>query len=390
MRDDRDRAVRLRGVGHVERTDEDLALLRGLGVNAYRFSLEWSRIAPGPREWDERALARYVRIAAQLRESGIEPMVTLHHFTNPAWFAAERGWSGPQAGGHFLRFAEKAVKALYEHVRLFVTINEPNVFVVGAYGGDLMPPGLRNIGEGARAYANILGAHASAYDLIHAECARKPAVGIAHNMVAFHPSRGWSFLDRRVCRVAHEFYNISLIEALRTGVLSLRLPFRLREDFPVGVKAKADFLGVNYYFRLFLSFSHARPEGFTFSWEDRSGRGLTDNGWEVYPEGLEECLRAAALAGLPIIVTENGAAEEDDCRKIAYLRDHLRVFRRLAREGMDLRGYFWWSLVDNFEWLEGLGPRFGLFRVNFDTLDRSQTRVARVYSRLALRFRGTR
>jgi beta-glucosidase len=183
------------------------------------------------------------------------------------------------------------------------------------------PRGRRNYGAGFTAFANLLRTHAAAYDLIHAE------------------------------------------------------------DISVPVCGKLDFLGVNYYFRMFLRLSLLDLKGVGHFWEDRSGRGLTEMGWEVYPKGFGEALRAASLAEVPLLVTENGAAESDDRRKIAYLRDHLRVLRRMVQEGLDIRGYFWWSLLDNYEWLEGLRPRFGLYRVDFDTPDRSATAAAHWYRR---------
>lgn len=380
VRDERDRRARLRGVGHLSRTKQDLALLSRLGVNAYRFSVEWSRVGPRRNGWDRKALQRYVRIAGSLRDAGIEPMVTLHHFTNPGWFASGPGWTDDGSVGLFLRYAEEVVEALREHVRLWVTFNEPNVFMAGGYLGGLMPPGKASVREGGRAYANLLKAHACAYDMIHA-AAEGSAVGLAHNMVFFEPASEKSALDTWAAKVAHEFYNLSLIEAFRTGTLVLRLPFLYQEAFPVGTLGKLDFLGVNYYFRMFLRLSPLAVRGPEYFWEDRSGRGLTESGWEVYPRGFEEVLRAALSAGVPVVVTENGTAESSDRRKIAYMKEHLRVVHRMLREGADLRGYFWWSLMDNYEWLEGLRPRFGLFRVDFDSLERSPTKAAEFFSR---------
>jgi beta-glucosidase len=138
---------------------------------------------------------------------------------------------------------------------------------------------------------------------------------------------------------------------------------------------------------MFLRMSSFRRKGPEYFWEDRTERGLTETGWEVYPQGLEEVLRAAALAEVPIVITENGSAETDDGRKISYLKDHLRVVHRLIREGIDIRGYFWWSLMDNYEWLEGLRPRFGLYRVDFGTLERKATAAAAYFSRWVRRQR---
>jgi len=381
LRDEADRKARIHGVGHVWRTDEDLDLLSALGVDAYRFSLEWSRLVPRRRDWDRREMDRYVRIAARLREAGIEPVVTLHHFTNPSWLAGRYGWEHPAGAEEWLRFAERAVRALRDHVRVFITFNEPNVFVAGGYLGGVMPPGRHNARDACDAYANVFRAHAAAYDMIHAQAAERASVGIAHNMAAFRPASGKSTLDVWAAGVAHSVYNMGLIEAFRTGVLSIRVPFLLDERIPVDVRGKLDFLGVNYYFRLFLRLTPWNLKGPEYFWEDRSGLGLTETGWEVYPNGLTDVLRHAALAEVPIIVTENGTAETDDARKIAYMKDHLRAVRRAIREGIDIRGYFWWSLMDNYEWLEGLRPRFGLYHVDFETLERRPTASAAYFAR---------
>lgn len=388
VRDEDDRRARLNGVGHLSRTDEDLALLPDLGVNAYRFSVEWSRVAPRRGEWDRKAMERYVRIAATLREAGIEPVVTLHHFTNPSWLVKEASWEDPSTVGEFLRFAERAVRSLRGHARVFVTFNEPNVFILGGYLGGIMPPGRKNIKGSFAAFANVFRAHGALYDMIHAEGRERASVGVAHNMVAFQPASDGSAMDQWAVKVAHAIYNMGLIETFRTGTLSVRFPFLLEEETPVGVRDKLDFLGVNYYFRMFLRFSPLSMKGPEYFWEDRAKRGLTETGWEVYPKGFEDVLRAAALAEVPLVVTENGAAETDDRRKIAFMKDHLRVVLRLMREGIDLRGYFWWSLMDNYEWLEGLRPRFGLYRVDFDTLERTPTGASAWFARWVRRRRA--
>ncbi|MHB1024920.1 MAG: glycoside hydrolase family 1 protein [Desulfobacteria bacterium] len=388
VRDEDDRRARLNGVGHLSRTDEDLALLPMLGVNAYRFSVEWSRVAPRRGEWDREAMDRYVRIAGTLRQTGIEPVVTLHHFTNPSWLAKGTSWEDPSTAEEFLRFAERAVRALRGHARVFVTFNEPNVFILGGHLGGMMPPGRKNVKGSFAAFANVFRAHAALYDMIHVSVRERASVGVAHNMVAFHPASVDSEMDAWAVNAAHALYNMGLIETFRTGTLSVRLPSLFEEETAVGVRGKLDFLGVNYYFRVFLRLPSLSMEGPEYFWEDRSKRGLTETGWEVYPKGFEDVLRAAALAGVPLVVTENGTAETDDRRKIAFMKDHLRVVLRLVREGIDLRGYFWWSLMDNYEWLEGLRPRFGLYRVDFDTLERTPTAASAWFARWVKRRRA--
>lgn len=377
-----DAVARARGVGHRERTDADLALLEQAGLNAYRFSVEWSRVVPARGAWDRDEVERSRRLASHLRERGIEPVLTLHHFTSPAWLAAEGlDWTHEAFLFEFVRFASAMVEALAGSVRLWVTLNEPNVQVGGGFLAGRTPPGKRGLRSAHDALCNMLRAHAHLYEVIHA-AAPRAAVGIAHNMIAFAPDRTGSRLDRWAARLADRVYNLDLLEAFETGIVSLRaLP--LNRVTAVPLPGRLDFLGVNYYSRALVTFSLLDPRRHRYFWDDRSGRGLTQTGWEVYPEGFAQVLRSASRLGVPLLVTENGAAEGDDARKVAYLRDHLAVLRRCRAEGLDIRGYFWWSLLDNYEWLTGLGPRFGLFRVDFDTLERAPTAAAAELAREA-------
>ena len=388
VRDEDDRRARLNGVGHLTRTDEDLALLPELGVNAYRFSVEWSRVVPRRGEWDREAMDRYVRIAATLRETGIEPVVTLHHFTNPSWLAGEGAWEDPSTAEEFLRFAERAVRALRGHARVFITFNEPNVFILGGHLGGIMPPGRKSVKGSFAAFANVFRAHAAIYDMIHAEGRERASVGVAHSMVAFHPASEGSAMDAWAVNVRPRDLqhgadrDVSNRHVFRPASLPLRggngRGCPRQAGFPRGELLLPDVPAP-------VLPEHGGPEYF---WEDRSKRGLTETGWEVYPKGFEDVLRAAALAEVPLVVTENGTAETDDRRKIAFMKDHLRVVLRLMREGIDLRGYFWWSLMDNYEWLEGLRPRFGLYHVDFETLERTPTAASAWFARWVKRRRA--
>lgn len=383
VKDHRDREARLRGVGHREREQTDLALLGEIGVNAYRFSVEWSRVVPARGEWNAAEVERYVRICDHLRERGIEPVVTLYHFTSPAWLKREGlDWTHESFLSQFLGFATEIVKALAGRVRLWITLNEPNVQAAGGFLAGVTPPGRRGFSGAHRALANMLRAHARLFEVIHACSPEGAAVGIALNMLCFAPDNSRSRMDRWAADTAERLYNGALIDAFQTGVLALRLlPWSRVTVLPV--RDRLDFLGVNYYSRAHVGFSvfhHRRPRHF---WEDRSGRGLTAMGWEVYPQGLSDVLEQAATLGVPLLITENGAAESEDARKISYLRDHLEEVERCRARGMDIRGYFWWSLLDNYEWLMGLGPRFGLYHVDYDTLERTATDAAAEFARLS-------
>ncbi len=375
-----------RASGHGERWRTDFGLLPTLSANAYRYSLERSRIEPEPGRFCDEALAserERVRVLARL---GVEPCVTLCHYTHPRWFWSEGGWEDPRAVDRFRRFAEVVAEALGPSVRLWVTLNEPVVLLLGGYLDGRIPPGKRGFRAAARAFEHMLRAHVAAAAAIRE---RIPAarVGIAHNMMEFAPDRADRLLDRRLAREGERLYNLALLEAITTGDLAWSFPgegrFRVRiPDLP----AANDYVGVNYYSRVHIRF-HGRPGAIgRFFYRDPAGRGLTDTGWEVHPHGFDVVLRQAAATGKPVIVTENGIATADDRRRGDFLREHAAVLAHRRDAGTPVEGYFYWSLIDNFEWLEGFRPRFGLFEVDYATYARRRRGSADVFAALGRAF----
>ncbi len=373
--------------GHYERFREDVGLLGELGLNAYRFSLEWSRIQPREDRWDERALEHYRALTDELLAAGIEPVVTLHHFSSPAWLHAAAPWTSPAAVEHFAEFARRAANAL-PAVRYWMTFNEPMVMLLGGYLVGCTPPGLRSPAALLAALRTLLAAHARAYAIIHA---RVPdaRVGVAHNMAVFAPDRPWHPLDRLLTHLGRQGFNRSLLEALTTGRSRLALPFSRSVPIEAPTRDTLDFVGVNYYQRLHTRFRLGRDRLLCLEvcHRDRGRRGLTDMGWEEHPSGLSVVLKEAAVFGLPLLVTENGVATEDGARKAAFIGRHVVELDSCRRAGIDVRGYFYWSLTDTYEWLYGFAKRFGLYRVDWETLERTPTAAARVYAQL-VRERG--
>lgn len=370
--------VKPRVTNHYELYKQDLGLLHEVGVNAYRFSIEWSRIEPREGFWDSDVIAHYQEIIDILRSGGIEPMVTLNHFTHPLWFIKKYPWHTDKAAEKFLSFVENIVAAL-KGVRYWITFNEPYVLILAGYFEGCTPPGIRDAGLGIKALENILISHAKAYDIIHAAYP-DALVSVAHNMAALAPWHRWSPFDRLLARIAKYFYNHSLIDAFLTGTLKLEFPFQKMREIPVPIKGKLDFFGVNYYTRLHMRFNPLKKMGVEMRHRDIDGRGLTDMGWEIYPRGLEKVLRYASRLGVPLIITENGIATRNSERKIAYMKKHVDALERSIADGIDVRGYFYWSLIDNYEWLQGLDARFGLYQVDFETLERIPTNAAAYYS----------
>lgn len=365
---------------HYSLYKKDLLLLKELGVNAYRFSIEWSRIQPKENQWDEDAIAHYQEVVDILIENNIEPMITLHHFTHPLWFITKYPWHEERSIEYFMSFTEKILSSI-RGVKYWITFNEPYVLILGGYLEGCMPPGLKDASLALRAMEHILIAHGEAYDLIHAR-ADSPTVSIAHNMAALAPWQRWNPMDRLLAKIAKYFYNHSLLDAFLTGMLQVKFPFAKTIHIPVPVRNKLDFFGVNYYTRVHMRFNPFKKMGVELRHRDIDGYGLTDMGWEIHPRGLEKVLRYASRLKVPIIITENGIATRNDRTKIKFLKRHIDILENCIQNGIDVRGYFYWSLIDNYEWLQGLDARFGLYRVDFTTLERTPTKAALYYSYL--------
>ena len=369
-----------------ERYEKDAALAAGLGANAVRFSVSWSRVEPRRGTFDEIALARYRRFVERLVALGLEPVVTLHHYTHPVWFHEETPWTSPSSVEAFARFARRVARALAPHVRLYVPFNEPLVFLLGGFLDGQIPPGLADPRAAARALDHLFAAHAETAAIVREE-APGAAVGIAHNMMDFAPDRAGHPLDGLLARHARRVYNGAFLEAFSTGRWDFRIPpftrFRGRRDALVG---SLDLVGVNFYSRLHVRFPAATRVLTQFAYRDRFSRGLTDNGWEIAPEAFAPLLVEAGRLGLPVLVTENGIADARDALRPDFLRSHLAALAEAEAAGVRIAGYLHWSLLDNFEWLDGYGPKFGLYSVDRDTFERTERPSAGVFRELGKSF----
>lgn len=342
---------------------EDFDRAAESGQNAHRLSVEWSRIQPTPERWDESALDHYRQMLQGLQERGLTPMVTLHHFTDPLWLSEQGGWERESVVELFARYSEKVVEALKGYVRHWVPINEPNVYAFSGYMSGEFPPGRRNQDVGVRVMANMVRGHAAAYQAIHRQ-QPDALVGAAVNVRDFWPNREWSPLDRWVAGQLAKNFNDAFWEALATGKFNMAMR---RQRIPAA-KGTQDFIGVNYYTRDYVAFSPGNP-GELFSRRfyrpeaELSGTGFLAN----EPDGFYEVLKSATRYGLPIYVTENGVEDADDRLRPRYLVEHLHQMWRAVNFNWPIRGYFHWSLVDNFEWERGWTQRFGLWELEVNS-----------------------
>lgn len=362
------------------RAEEDLRRAAALGHGAHRLSLEWSRLEPEPGVWDEVAADRYRAILRAARAEGLRTFVTLHHFTLPRWVAARGGWADARAGEALAAYAKRCARAFEGLVDAWLTINEPGVLVFEAYAGTAWPPGAGDLGVGARALRNQLRGHAQAYRALREVRADVP-VGLALNLPCFEPSRPGATLDRLVAGLQSWAMGGAALHALRTG--RCFPPVGVVPTYVPGLAGAVDFVGVNYYGRYDVRFDRRAP-GLLFGRHVQEGSIRTATGdWGApCPAGLTRALRRAGAVGVPVYVTENGVMDADDAIRPAYLVSHVEAVHDAIRLGVDVRGYFHWSLVDNFEWAEGWSAPFGLVAVDRASGARAPRRSALVYQRI--------
>ena len=364
------------------RWKEDLDRAAEGGQNAHRFSVEWSRIQPTPDTWDEDALERYRNMLRGMRDRGLTPLVTLHHYTDPLWLGD--GWETGSAIPQFERFVRKTVEALKEYGTTWCTLNEPNGYALNGYvGGDLssnFPPGKNNLKLALQVQANMIRAHAAAYHAIH-KIQPEARVGIAIHYRAFRPHLRWSPLDRFLTQNASNMLNGIFPMALSRGVIRTLLgTIRIPE-----AKGTQDYFGFNYYTRNYVTFDLRKPESMFSNAFYAKDAELSDNAFLANePDGMFEGLKwiVHMFPNLPILVTENGWADAEDRLRPRYMAQHIHQMWRAVNFNWPVKGYFHWTLVDNFEWDQGWNLRFGLWALDEKTQKRTKRPSAELYAEI--------
>ena len=371
---------------HYRRYRDDVALMRELGLNAYRFSTSWSRVLPeGRGPINSRGLDFYQRLVDALLEQGIEPMLTLYHWDLPAALDRQGGWLNPDCAHWFADYAQILFRALDDRVKLWVTLNEPWVAADGGYLHGVLAPGRRNLFAAPYASHHLLRATAAAIQAYRAE--GRHQIGLVVNLEPKYPASETA-ADLDATMRADAYWNRYYLDPVFLGSYPPELPEIFGAAWPTFPDADLDFihqppdfLGVNYYSRQVVRHD---PD----DWPLAAGRvrqpqqTYTYLDWEVYPQGLTDILEwvAGRYGSLPLYVTENGAAFYDppqaegavaDPLRQRYLRDHLRAVQAALAQGINLCGYFAWSLLDNFEWAHGYSQRFGLIHVDYATQQRT-------------------
>jgi beta-glucosidase len=382
---------------HYRRWKEDVALMRQLGMQAYRFSVSWSRVLPeGTGRVNQRGLDFYSRLVDALLENGIEPLLTLYHWDLPAALDDKGGWLNRDSADWFAEYGSVLYRELDGRVKKWVTLNEPWVIADGGYLHGALAPGHRSRYEAPIASHNLMRAHGAAVQAYRALGAHQ--IGLVVNIEPKYAASD-SVVDAAAVARAHAYMNEQYLHPALLGTYPPELkqifgdawPDWPAEDFAL-IRQPMDFVGINYYTRSVTRAAKRYPLDAEAVKQD--GALYTETGWEVFPQGLTDTLLwfKRTYGELPVYVTENGAAFPDPPRaeggavhdplRVAYLREHLRAVHDAIDAGVDVRGYMLWSLLDNMEWSLGYSKRFGVVHVDYDTLARTPKDSALFYSRV--------
>lgn len=346
---------------------EDFRLLRALRHNAHRLSIEWSRIEPRPGVFDPSQLQHYRDVLTEMRRVGLTSMVTLHHFTSPIWFDDLGNWAARGAWRRFLGYVERVVVELGDLVDLWCTINEPTVYATHGYLFGEHCPGRRgDLWAMFRVLDNMREAHERTYQMIR-RWRPGARVGLAHHQILFSPAVPGRWLDR-------------IAAAAAQGIM---------DNWPRGLRlspilaASSDYIGINHYYGQLAAFDLRSPGQQFLRRSNPEGAELSDFGMPVVPAYLLKALLSTRQYRKPVYVTENGIAAADDRRRQRFLRDMLPELLKAIEAGVDLRGYFHWTSIDNFEWARGYSMKFGLIEVDRETMERRPKPSAHLFAAVA-------
>jgi len=353
-----------RACDHYRLFDRDFKEARNLNLNSLRFSIEWARVNPSPGVFSDSELEHYRLVVDALLKRGLHPLITLHHFTNPLWFNQTQGWLNPKNIDYFLAYLKKIVDLFRGKIDLWVVFNEPLVYIYNSFIRGIWPPGEKSFKSAKKALDNIIIAYLLGYqeikkankkDFINSQVSFSKHVRIFSGCPDFN-----LFLNSLSAFCRNQQFNFWLIDKLQK-------------------KKSLDFIALNYYCKEYVSFKGLLGTECKHKIHKERRNQL---GWDIYPEGLFEVLLDLKRFELPIIITENGTAESEDNFYQEYLLKHLKSVGKAFLSGVDIKGYFWWSLLDNFEWEKGFKHRFGLLAVDFETMDRKVRPFAKVYAEI--------
>ena len=363
-----DKTSPVRACDHYNRFREDIDLMAEMGIEIYRFGIEWSRIEPAEGAFDPDVIAHYREEVEYMISKGIRPMLTIHHFTNPLWFEDMGGFTNKRSVDIYLRFAERVVDALGDLVEDYITINEPNVYATNSLFYGTWPPEKKSMPALVKAFTNMTACHIKAYEMIHrkrSEMGKAPTrVSFANHLRVFAPKDADKTWHRFSAKATEWLFQEAITRAMMTG--ECKFPVMQPKGI---VKGKYyDFIGINYYSRSTVS---GISDGV------REDCYVNDLGWEIYHEGLIELAnKLYEEYSAPVFVTENGTCDNNDSFRPLFVYDQLKL---ISETDNHIERYYHWSFLDNFEWREGESARFGLVRVDYETQTRTVNNSGKLY-----------
>ena len=367
---------------HWNRYPDDIKLMKDLGVNHYRFSIEWSKIEPQNGDYNVESIQHYRDLCDSLIKNNITPVVTLHHFTHPTWFEKLGAFEKKENIDHFIEYSEYAFNNLKDLVPIWCTINEPSVFVSQGYFNGIFPPGKKDPVLAATVLENLLFAHTKTYKHLKSLNGGDNAqIGLVKNIFQFDPLRRWHILDWAFSKVLNNVFTHSTLDYFKKGYSTFSLPGMVKKHMENNDAVGAmDFIGLNYYSRMHVKGQANLTEPFVF--EKRAKDIQTDMDYALYPEGFYKALHTISTLKKPIYVTENGVADQGNNIREIFIKRYLYALNKGLQDGLDIRGYFYWTLMDNFEWSEGYKMKFGLYEVDFETQERTLRESSNLFAKM--------
>ena len=362
------------GNDHWEKWEEDAQLMADMGLQLYRFGIEWARLMPAPGKVNEDAVARYRQEILALKEKGIAPLMTIHHFTNPMWFERMGGFTKRENLHYYLELVELAADRFGDLVSDYITINEPNVYATNSFFFAQWPPAKASLTDTLRVMENLAYCHIRAYQILHekreAMGYTDTKVGVANHLRVFAPKNPCNPWHKLCAGLTEYLFQGALLKAMSLG----QYPFPLRNFARLPKGEYSDFNGVNYYTRSTVS---SIGDGV------RENSPRNDLDWEIYPEGIVECARKLqAILPRPLWVTENGTCDNEDRFRSRYLYQHLKA---VSESDLPFTRYYHWCFCDNLEWIEGNWAKFGLVSVDPETRGRQVKASGEFYAKIIAR-----
>lgn len=369
---------------HWENFKEDIALMQKLGVNAYRFSIDWSVIEPKEGSFCMEALLHYKEEIKALKKAGITPMVTLHHYSHPSWFEEMKGFENEENIVFFERFCNFIFSHFKDDVDLWCTFNEPNLYSFTGYAIGRHPPGKQDWNLAATVLKNIFKAHIRIYKNLKS-IKPEAKIGIVHNVLKTKSYTNWNPVELIAAKYVSKIVHDTFMEFFKTGIFNCYLPLASNVYYEDKEAPNSlDFVGVNYYSSPLVKMNYLALLTFNFTEVMQStcfqGEVMSDAPFRLYPEGMYEAIKEVAALKHPIFITENGIADAKDDRRPIFIQRYLENVSKAVKEGFDVRGYFYWTLMDNFEWADGFNiEKYGLYEVDFKTKKRTLRPGAKTY-----------